>query len=166
MNWDAIGAIGNLVSGAGVIITLVFLTLQMRQNTLQMRRQTTHLQRAELNAGMAQFSAWRGSIMANPDLARLWIEGAINPSALSAPDLLRVRMCLSEVLFAMYHVWDREQSGATTPGEAWTGGMERRIANLLSTPFGRDFWAEAKDGFPPAYAAEIERILAAAPPTP
>ena len=164
MNWEAIGAIGNLVSGAGVIITLVFLTLQMRQNTLQMRRQTTQLQRAELNAGMAQFSAWRGSIMANPDLARLWIEGAINPSALSAPDLLRVRLCLSEVLFAVYHVWDREQSGATTPGDAWTRGMEKRIVNLLSTPFGRDYWAEAKYEFPPAYTAEIERILAATAP--
>ena len=54
MNWDAIGAIGNLVSGLGVIVTVAYLALQMRQNTLYLRR-------AEMNAGMGQFSALSGS---------------------------------------------------------------------------------------------------------
>ena len=33
MDWDAIGAIGEVVAAAAVLVTLVFLTIQIRQNT-------------------------------------------------------------------------------------------------------------------------------------
>lgn len=33
MNWEAIGAVGELVGAAGVIITLLYVGLQVRQNT-------------------------------------------------------------------------------------------------------------------------------------
>ena len=33
MNWDAIGAIGELAGAIGVIITLVYLSLQIRSST-------------------------------------------------------------------------------------------------------------------------------------
>ncbi len=37
MNWDAIGAIGEIAGAAGVILTLVYLTSQLRQNTRALR---------------------------------------------------------------------------------------------------------------------------------
>lgn len=37
MNWDAIGAIGEVIGALGVIITLAYLALQIRQNTTMMR---------------------------------------------------------------------------------------------------------------------------------
>jgi hypothetical protein len=33
MNWEAIGAIGETLGGIGVIVTLIYLALQIRQNT-------------------------------------------------------------------------------------------------------------------------------------
>ena len=33
MNWDAIGAIGEVVGAVGVIITLIYLAAQIRQNS-------------------------------------------------------------------------------------------------------------------------------------
>jgi hypothetical protein len=33
MNWEAIGAVGEIVGAAGVIVTLVYLSLPIRQNT-------------------------------------------------------------------------------------------------------------------------------------
>ena len=33
MNWEAIGAIGEIVGGVGVIATLIYLAVQIRQNT-------------------------------------------------------------------------------------------------------------------------------------
>jgi hypothetical protein len=38
MNWDAIGAIGEIVAAAAVLITLIYLAVQIRQNTNQMER--------------------------------------------------------------------------------------------------------------------------------
>ena len=36
MNWEAIGAIGELLGALGVVITLVYLAVQIRQNTQSM----------------------------------------------------------------------------------------------------------------------------------
>ncbi len=35
MNWDAIGAVGEIVGAAGVILSLVYLAAQIRHNTKQ-----------------------------------------------------------------------------------------------------------------------------------
>ena len=37
MNWEAAGAIGEIVGAAGVIVTLVYLAVQIRQNTRSLR---------------------------------------------------------------------------------------------------------------------------------
>ena len=42
MNWEALGATGEVLGAAGVIITLVYLSLQVRQNTRHVRAQMGH----------------------------------------------------------------------------------------------------------------------------
>jgi hypothetical protein len=37
MNWDALGALGELVGAAAVLATLVYLSIQVRANSLQIR---------------------------------------------------------------------------------------------------------------------------------
>ena len=37
MNWDALGAVGELVGAAAVLATLVYLSIQVRANSLQVR---------------------------------------------------------------------------------------------------------------------------------
>ena len=37
MNWDALGAVAEILGAIGVIVTLVYLAVQIRQNTLMMR---------------------------------------------------------------------------------------------------------------------------------
>ena len=37
MNWDAIGAIGELLGAAAVLVTLVYLSIQIRQNSKMMK---------------------------------------------------------------------------------------------------------------------------------
>ena len=37
MNWEALGAIGEIVGAVGVILTLGYLAVQIRQNVAQVR---------------------------------------------------------------------------------------------------------------------------------
>jgi hypothetical protein len=37
MNWDAIGAVAELLGAAGVIVSLGYLAIQIRQNTAALR---------------------------------------------------------------------------------------------------------------------------------
>ena len=44
MNWDAIGAVGEIVGAIAVVVTLAYLAIQIQQNTRMMRREA-HLDR-------------------------------------------------------------------------------------------------------------------------
>lgn len=42
MNWEAAGAIGEMVGSAAVLVTLIYLAIQVRQNTRHVRAQMGH----------------------------------------------------------------------------------------------------------------------------
>ena len=39
MNWEAIGAVGKILSALAVLVTLAYLAIQIRQNTAQQKRE-------------------------------------------------------------------------------------------------------------------------------
>ena len=41
MNWEAIGAVGEVAGAVGVILTLAYLARQMRVNTVALQNETT-----------------------------------------------------------------------------------------------------------------------------
>ena len=68
MNWDAIVAISQLVAAIGVILSLVFVGLKVRQNTAA-------LQCNEHNSTMAEWSVIRMAIAGSRDIAELMTAG-------------------------------------------------------------------------------------------
>ena len=56
MNWDAIGAIGEVLGALGVIITLIYLAGQLRQNTKELRS-ARHESYASLSFSVNEFRA-------------------------------------------------------------------------------------------------------------
>ena len=53
MNWDAIGAIGEILGAVAVVVTLLYLTAQLKQNSLQIR----------LNSSQTAASNYSGNII-------------------------------------------------------------------------------------------------------
>ena len=67
MNWEAIGAIGEILGAAAVVATLFYLATQVRQST--------KVARADMTKDL--FLASRSALMdlsGNPELARIWAE--------------------------------------------------------------------------------------------
>src|SRR5436189_436481 len=62
MNWNAIVAVSQLIAAVGVILSLIFVGLQIKQNTRA-------LQRAEHNSTMEQWTVIRQAIAQNRDIA-------------------------------------------------------------------------------------------------
>src|SRR5213594_1153318 len=109
MNWDAIVAISQLVAAVGVILSLVFVGLQVRQNT-------GALQRNEHNSTMAQWTVIRQAIAGNRDIAELMTAGLHGERALDSADQLRLEQMLAEYAWASFHIWDRTQRGIFPKG--------------------------------------------------
>ena len=75
MQWDAVAAIGGLLGAVGIILTVVFLALQIRRNTAATQSQTYQSARSAL----ADFGAMLGQ---DPALCRVWRLGLTAPQEL------------------------------------------------------------------------------------
>src|SRR5204863_8494955 len=152
MNWDAIVAISQLVAAVGVILSLVFVGLQIKQNTRA-------LQRAEHNSTMEQWTVIRQAIAQNRDIAELMTAGLAGKRTLDAADQLRLEQMLQENAWASFHIWERTQRGIFPKGtfELTTGP---HLSSLLRTVRGEAWWRHAKHaGFIPAFVADVDALL-------
>ncbi len=153
MNWDAVGAIAELLGAIGVIISLAYLATQIRQNTRQIGEHSRELRIAALDAIANSFSRFREPLIRDPELAALWIRGIADYQRLDEVDKVRLGRLLQELFFAHQNTWSRYCEGATTE-ESWLDHCQAIAANL-SHPGIRTWWGETRS----IYADEFENVI-------
>jgi hypothetical protein len=89
MNWDAIGAIGEITGAVAVVSTLIILILQIRQST-KATLESNQLERAvAIDRHSESVARWRGRITENEDLSKIWVK-ARKDDQLTEVELLRI----------------------------------------------------------------------------
>lgn len=153
MSLEQWSSLAQIVASIGVIVSLLFVGLQVRQNT-------GALQRSEHNSTMAQWTVIRMAIARNRDIAELMTAGLHGERTLDAADQLRLENMLQECAWASFHIWDRTQRGVFPKGTfELTGGAY--LGGLLRTAHGEAWWRSAKRiGFIPAFVADVDAMIA------
>jgi hypothetical protein len=154
MTLDQWSSLAQILGSIGVVVSLVFVGLQVRQNT-------SAIARNEHNNTMAQWTVVRMAVAQSRDMAELMTAGLAGTRELDDADHLRMAQMLAEYAWASFHIWDRTQRGVFPPGtfEATAGPL---LAEVLTTPRGGDWWREAKHvGYFPGYVAAVDAVLAA-----
>jgi hypothetical protein len=142
-----------IVASIGVIVSLIFVGLQIRQNT-------GALQRNEHNSTMEQWTVIRMAIAKHRDIAELMTAGLHGESALDAADQLRLEQMLQENLWASFHIWERTQRGIFPKG-TFELAVGPHLVGLLKTVRGEAWWRGAKHtGFIPEFVADVDAVLA------
>ena len=152
MSFQQLADLAQIVASIGVIVSLIFVGLQIRHNT-------GALQRNEHNATMAQWTVIRMAIAKNRDIAELMTAGLHGERSMDAADQLRLEQMLAEYAWASFHIWDRTQRGVFPKGtfEATAGAM---MSDLLRTPRGEAWWRGAKHiGFIPGFVADVDALI-------
>lgn len=151
MNWDAIGAIGEIAGALGVIVTLIYLAIQLRQSTKASH--VTAVQNSMENS--ARFSEL---ISTHSELGRTFYLGLSNPEELNADEMrrfvstLNVFMRRESVAYYLY-------KAGTMPKELWTA----RVASLkgaLNQPGLKVYLESASESLPSEFRAFVEQIAA------
>ena len=133
MNWEAIGAIGEVVGAAGVIITLGYLAIQIRQNTASHRASTYQ--------AMTEASASFNDLLAsNADLARILLTGANDLRSLAPEERYRFGFALLAVLRRGENIWRQTRQNVLS-NEDWKGISYNTIF-LMSQPGCLSWWSE------------------------
>jgi hypothetical protein len=97
MNWDAVGAIGEIVGAAAVVATLGYLALQIRQNTRELRSSSF---RDVFNS----YSNVRLATIENSDVSELITKAFERPEEISAAQRYRLDQLYTEFAWATYQL--------------------------------------------------------------
>ena len=150
MNWDAIGAVGELVGSVAVLVTLIYLALQIRQNTHATRAASHHAITDALN----QLNL---DIANNDAVAQIWLAGMDDRASLN--DLQRERF--DALLRAYMHVCDtmyyQAQVGAGDHG-LWKA-EETYLNRILTSNGGKSWFEENYSSISTGFRAAIENII-------
>src|SRR5947209_13122196 len=128
MSLEQFSYLAQIVASLGVVLSLIFVGLQVRQSTAA-------LERNEHNSTMEQWTVIRMAIAKHRDLAELMTLGLEGECALDQADQLRLEQMLQENAWAAFHIWDRTRRGVFPKGTfELTGGALLRT--ILRTPRG------------------------------
>ena len=132
MNWEAIGAIGEVVGAIGVIASLLYLALQIRGDAKAKRASAVH----------DQTDAYRDflkTMAADGELAAIYMRGIRDFSSVEGSDLVRFGSALGflfRVFDEAYYHW----SEGNLETHVWHG-FEAPIADMLAYPGVRSWWS-------------------------
>ena len=146
MNWDAIGAIGEVIGAIAVVASLVYLARQIRQNSslVEQSAAATRAKAAVTSAGHGADSfRW---LAGDPELTRIWFAGIASPDALSEADRHRFDLLLMAQIIEADANHALFRQGALEP-EVWAV-WDRILDSWLRHPRFQHLW---NSGFLPSF---------------
>lgn len=133
MNWDAIGAVGEIIGALAVIVTLLYLARQVRQNTAAVAATT-------YDSLLNSFASVNALVISDPAVADLFDRGNRDPASLSDAEAIRYGFLLRSWANQWLKAYRLYQRGAITQ-EEW-GPIAEDAGTAFSTPGGRLFREE------------------------
>jgi hypothetical protein len=157
MNWDAVGAIGQLVGALLVGVTLIYLALQLRQNTAALKSST-----------FVAISTSMGSTMevlaTHSDLAPLLIKAESGLDELSAAERARFGFIMMMAFRRVEMVVVQGHFGFIDPD--LIVGFERSALSALGSKGARTWWEGSKSAFSDLFSAWVDERIASNLPRP
>jgi hypothetical protein len=147
MNWDAIGAIGEVVGAFAVVATLFYLTSQIRQNTNALKAES---RRAVLDGGQAELFA----MVEDPGI----VVNILKPEPLTAEEQISLCAYLFATVRTREFAWGRFKEGAIDAGQ-WATEINV-IKFIFDTDRTRHWWEQlGRNTYGPDFAAFVDNIL-------
>ncbi|MEQ8694605.1 MAG: hypothetical protein RIC85_04700 [Gammaproteobacteria bacterium] len=148
MNWDAIGAIGEIIGALAVIATLIYVAIQVRHASAIAKANAYR----EIHHDVGQLF---GDVMSNPELYRIWRSGLVEGQPLNDED----REKLGMILFRLFGALDAgHHSGWLDPG--LDGFVRTSLEGFLETPAVQGWWSRRGHLQPKPFRELVEEILA------
>jgi len=148
---DDLGNIGEAIGAVAVVVSLVYLASQIRQNTRAVRA-------AGVDSSIGHSMDVRKSLYESDALTRIYTAGSNDPETLSAEDLVRFRMSYHNILLSLSNIYS-QTSLAGLPVETWSAQIPL-LQRVLSTAGGKWFWTNYRHEFESSFRDEVARISA------
>jgi len=147
MNWDALGAVGEIVGAAGVIVSLLYLASQVRSNSRQLRHSSAQAVLEKLNSLI-------GHLAFTPGAGDIWTRGLSGLDSLrDDEEIVRFSSMMLQAFWAYEEVLHYRTAGLI---EDWAWAHAKApVEHFMRTPGFQQWWALRQDWFGPEFRAHI-----------
>jgi hypothetical protein len=148
MNWDAIGAIGEIVGASAVVISLFYLGMQIRGQNRETRLAAMH----EIN------SAFRESYSAFNDgeIADIFVRGNANFQSLTDAEKVRLFATVNPLLKVLEEAFWQHKQGRLDE-ELWYP-MARQFSFFLSAGSLQQAWKQRRSHYNDSFQEFVEGL--------
>lgn len=158
MSLADLGNIGEFFGAIGVVVTLIYLAYQIRQNTEQLEENTRASKAAAVNASTESLRENRRAIYESADLSDIFRRGLLDPDHLNESEIYRFRLMFQNAVDAMWDMYTHTKSTGYMP-EAWEANGVSFVHRVLGSEGGKWFWKRFKNTYPEDFQEEIHMIL-------
>jgi len=146
--------LAEIIGNAAIILSLMFVGLQISENTKEMRSVTAH------NATVA-LQAWYVDIGTTEQAAKVFRKGMSDPGALSKDEAMQFIMSVHSVMLAYQSNYFLGVEG--TLDSDMTIAMSSALEDAAPTPGFRWYWQQRGRHFTDQFRGFIDQIIAAHP---
>ena len=147
MNWEVISAVAEILGATGVIITVIYLAIQIRQNTRFVQGSTEHTlmsQEIEVYALMATH-------------ADVYQRGCDDLAGLSKAERVVFDNLVYSEMSQVYAGWVQHKRGLIDQG-VWQAYEKSTLSSLAEPGFG-EAWESGRTTYPQDFQNEIQALL-------
>ena len=148
MNWDALGAAAEIVGALGVLASLIYLAIQIRQNTTWLRQQAFQLSTNEVRQWAMQFSS-------SADSAEIFLRGQRDQGSLDQTERFRFTM----MIFEICSVWATYQEHSDEDLLGLQDSAEKTVSLWIEQGWFRGWWGNNEFMFSVAFKRFVNGLL-------
>ena len=150
MNWEAVGAIGEIVGAIAVFLTLIYLAWQIRNQNRQARDASTQW-------GVSQFNTLRLATLQNPEAATVMMQGY---QSLEDLDPLQQLLFFNTLDFIFATLWAQFQSVQNGTSDLTLDALRTAFSNLRESKPAKEIWSsQLRERYPDDFRDFIDNSL-------
>jgi hypothetical protein len=150
MSWEILANIGEFVSAIAVVISLVYLARQIRQNTRTVEASTYH-------AAAAAASSFTALVASSAELSTFYHQAIVGGVELDGASLERFDLLLDTLFFQHESYFVQHRLGMLPRASQERSARALRV--ILSTEGARAYWGRRRWVFTDDFVAYVEREL-------
>ena len=147
MTLDQLASIGEIIGGVGVVISIIYLAIQIRANT-EAERTSTY------QSIVSDFGALNNTMASTPELSHLFVQAMENYHNLSADEKARISQLFFQCFRFFENMFYQHQKGYLDK-EVWVG-WKRLMLTYHSRPGFQTWWEHRRDVFSERFVIFLE----------
>ncbi len=149
MNWDAIGAVSELVGAAAVVASLVYVAVQIRQSTRAIKATAA-------KDTASTMRDWFSMIIPDPEMSRIFATGVEGTAGLTEAERVRFTLIMFNFLKALEEIHYQATHGLMDQ-DLWAG-WHYQIAQYATAPGVQEYWAKRRLSFSRQFRAYVDSL--------